>query len=293
MKKRKIKNRHVARVVDMVTSLYHLDVPVYAANAAYFIILAAFPTVMLLLNLLSYTSLGGGALLDILENVIPSALMPSVTRLLTGMFASSSKTLVSVSALAALWSASRGIFGMLTGLNRIYGVQEDRGYVFTRLLSLVYTFLFLLVLLLTLALHVFGQTILAQLPRNDNPMIILLLDVISSRFLVLLVLQTALFAAMFMFLPNRRNKFLPSRRWAGRCFPTCSPCMWSTSAISPPCTAACPPWPSPCCGCTPAWPSCFTAEPSTSIWRTSAIRSACAAGSRRRTSPEKRFPFGC
>ena len=66
------------------------------------------------------------------------------------MFASSSKTLVSVSALAALWSASRGIFGMLTGLNRIYGVQEDRGYVFTRLLSLVYTFLFLLVLLLTL-----------------------------------------------------------------------------------------------------------------------------------------------
>lgn len=210
MKKRKIKNRHVARVVDMVTSLYHLDVPVYATNAAYFIILAAFPTVMLLLNLLSYTSLGGGALLDILENVIPSALMPSVTRLLTGMFASSSKTLVSVSALAALWSASRGIFGMLTGLNRIYGVQEDRGYVFTRLLSLVYTFLFLLVLLLTLALHVFGQTILAQLPRNDNPMIILLLDVISSRFLVLLVLQTALFAAMFMFLPNRRNKFLPS-----------------------------------------------------------------------------------
>ena len=169
MKKHKIKNRHLARVVDMVLSLNRLDVPVYAANAAYFIILAAFPTVMLLLNLLSYTSLGGGALLEILEKVIPSALMPSITRLLTGMFASSSKTLVSVSALAALWAASRGIFGMLTGLNRIYNVQEDRGYVFTRLLSLVYTFLFLLVLLLTLALHVFGQTILAQLPQSDNP----------------------------------------------------------------------------------------------------------------------------
>ena len=53
MKKHKIKNRHLARVVDMVLSLNRLDVPVYAANAAYFIILAAFPTVMLLLNLLS------------------------------------------------------------------------------------------------------------------------------------------------------------------------------------------------------------------------------------------------
>lgn len=213
MKKHKIKNRHLARVVDMVLSLNRLDVPVYAANAAYFIILAAFPTVMLLLNLLSYTSLGGGALLEILEKVIPSALMPSITRLLTGMFASSSKTLVSVSALAALWAASRGIFGMLTGLNRIYNVQEDRGYVFTRLLSLVYTFLFLLVLLLTLALHVFGQTILAQLPQSDNPAMLFLLRVISSRFLVLLLLQTALFTAMFMFLPSLPGALLASLGW--------------------------------------------------------------------------------
>ena len=42
MKKHKIKNRHLARVVDMVLSLNRLDVPVYAANAAYFIILPAF-----------------------------------------------------------------------------------------------------------------------------------------------------------------------------------------------------------------------------------------------------------
>ena len=34
MKKRRIQNRHVARVVDMVLSLNRLDVPVYAANAA-------------------------------------------------------------------------------------------------------------------------------------------------------------------------------------------------------------------------------------------------------------------
>ena len=208
--KRKIKNRHLAKIADMIISLYHLDVPVYAANAAYFIILAAFPMVMLLLNLLSYTTLGGGTLIEILENFIPDALMPSVARLLNGMFASSSTTLVSVSALAALWAASRGVFGILVGLNRIYGVQEDRGYVFTRLLSLVYTFLFLLVLLLTLALHVFGQTILAQIPESDNLAFRLLLDVISSRFLLLLCLQTALFTAMFMFLPNRHNKLLPS-----------------------------------------------------------------------------------
>lgn len=204
------KNRRLSKFIDLVISLARLDVPVYSANAAYFIILSAFPMVMLLLNILSYTTLSGGALLEILEQVIPEALMPPVSRLLNGMFASSSTTLVSVSALATLWSSSRGVYGILVGLNRIYGVQEDRGYIFTRLLSLVYTFLFLLVLLLTLALHVFGQTILAQIPHTDSRAIQFVMEIISSRFLVLLVIQTALFTAMFMFLPNRRNKLLTS-----------------------------------------------------------------------------------
>lgn len=210
MKQKKLKSRWLTKLIDLVRSLYRLDVPVYAANAAYFIILSAFPMIMLLLNILSYTTLSSGTLLELLERVIPEALMPSVTRLLNGMFASSSSTLVSVSALATLWASSRGVHGILVGLNRIYGVQEDRGYIFTRGLSLVYTFLFLLVLLLTLALHVFGQSILARIPHTDNPALHLIVEIISSRFLVLLVLQTALFTAMFMFLPNRRNKLLSS-----------------------------------------------------------------------------------
>ena len=69
----------------------------------------------------------------------------------------SSGALVGVSAVTALWSASRGIYGMLTGLNAVYGVSENRGYIYTRSISVVYTFVFILILLLTLVLHVFGS----------------------------------------------------------------------------------------------------------------------------------------
>lgn len=202
--------RRFSKCYDLISSISRLDVPIYSANASYFLILAAFPTVMLLLNLLSYTSFTSNTLLDLLSGVIPHAIMPAVSRIITGMYESSSSTLVSVSALTALWAASRGIYGMITGLNRIYAVQENRGYVFTRLLSVVYTFLFLLVLLLTLALHVFGQTILNLIPETNIVFLQFLLDVIPFRFLILLVLQTALFTAMFMFLPNRRNRFWAS-----------------------------------------------------------------------------------
>lgn len=209
MKKHKIKNSHLARVVDMVLSLNRLDVPVYAANAAYFIILAAFPTVMLLLNLLSYTSLGGGALLEILEKVIPSALMPSITRLLTGMFASSSKTLVSVSALQRCGPPAVG-FSACSPVSTEFTTFRRTGAMSLPGCSAWCTPSCPPDAAPDPALHVFGQTILAQLPQSDNPAMLFLLRVISSRFLVLLLLQTALFTAMFMFLPNRRNKFLPS-----------------------------------------------------------------------------------
>ncbi len=208
--KRNVKHRGLARVLDLIQCMSGLDVPVYAANASYFMILAVFPMTMLILNLLSYTTLSSGILVELLETVVPEALMPLVSRILNGMFHSSSSTMASVSALAALWAASRGVYGILVGLNRVYGVTEDRGYIYTRLLSLVYTFLFLVVLILTLALHVFGQTIMAQIPQSDNAMFDFLKNIITNRYLVLLVIQSAMFLAMFMFLPNRHNKFLPT-----------------------------------------------------------------------------------
>ena len=72
---------------------------------------------------------------------------------------------------------------------------------------MVYTFLFLLVLLLTLVLHVFGTTILELLAAANNPLLRFLNEVIDFRFFLLLFLQTALFTAMFMVLPNQRNRF--------------------------------------------------------------------------------------
>ena len=117
---------------------------------------------------------------------------------------------VSVSAITALWSSSRGIHGIVTGLNSIYGVTESRGYVRTRLLSVLYTFIFLLVLILTLVLHVFGTTILSWLPFEESPLFRVLEGVVDLRFFVLLFIQTAMFCVMFMVLPNKRNKFADS-----------------------------------------------------------------------------------
>ena len=181
-----------------------------AAGACFFLVLAFFPTLVLLLGLVRYTGYSVASLTELLDGVIPAALFPAAEKLIHSTYRNTSGTVVSVSALTALWSASRGVYGVLTGLNGIYDAKESRGWFYTRTVSLGYTFAFLLVLFMTLVFHVFGKSVSGWLIRQDGAILSLLGWVVQQRFLLLLFLQTALFTLMYMFLPDRKNKFSDS-----------------------------------------------------------------------------------
>ncbi len=187
-----------------------LNISLHAANTGYFIVLSVFPALLLVLSGLRYTGLKVEDLLALLEGILPSAMMGTAEELIYSVYLNASGTVAGLSALTALWSSSRGIYGLLTGLNAIYGVSEDRGYLYTRGISVLYTFAFQVVILLTLVLHVFGSTLISFLQSIDNPAVIALTDMLDLRFFFLLILQSLLFTLMFMFLPNRRNGFLES-----------------------------------------------------------------------------------
>ena len=203
-------NGILGKAVSIFRRVQVMQIPSHAANAGYFIVLAVFPALVLVLSLLRYTALDARDLLNLLSGFLPAALLPAAERLIVSTYAHTSGAMVSVSAVGALWSASRGIYGLLTGLNHIYDVREGRGYWYTRLISVLYTFAFLVVLLLTLVLGVFGESILSMLPPARDPLGQFLSEIIDLRFLLMLVLQTGLFTAMFMVLPNRKGSFRES-----------------------------------------------------------------------------------
>ena len=200
----------IGKTIHIWRSVKALRIPLYAANACYFIVLAVFPALLLLLGVLRYTPLEVERLGEMLAGVLPEALLESAEELILITYDNTSGLSLSVSALAALWSASRGIHGVMTGLNAVYGVPEDRGYFHTRFLSVLYTFAFLIVLILTLALHVFGSGLISLLDSLSLPFLDFLADIINFRFFLLLFLQTAFFTAMFMVLPNENNRFWDS-----------------------------------------------------------------------------------
>lgn len=201
------KNEKYQRFYALLRQIGAMKIPVYAAHACYFIVLAVFPMLVLLLGLLRYTGLSVTTLTDALAGVVPQALYPSAKKLVFSTYYNTSGMVLSLSAVTALWSAGRGINGLRTGLNAIYAAPESRGYLRTRLMAMVYTLLFLSVLLLTLSLHVFGTAFLQLLSQWDSPLLSFLNELIDFRLVLLLVLQTALFCAIFMVLPNRKNSF--------------------------------------------------------------------------------------
>lgn len=200
----------LGRVAHAAQTVHQMHIPLHAGYTAYFLILSVFPALLLVLSMLRYTGLQVEALIELLRDFLPEALMGAVEELVYSTYLHSNGAVVGVAAVTALWSASRGVYGLLQGLNAIYGVSENRSYFYTRAISVVYMFLFLLVLLLTLFLHVFGGTLLNMLTMVDNPVVIFLVDLIDFRFFLLLVLQSVIFTVMFMTLPNKRNRFLDS-----------------------------------------------------------------------------------
>lgn len=182
----------IGKTVHLFRGVQALQVPLYAANACYFIVLAVFPALLLLLSLLRYTTLEVERLGEMLYGILPEPLAVGAEELILLTWDNITGTVVGVSAVTTLWSAGRGIHGVLTGLNAVYSAEENRGYFHTRFLSMIYLFAFLLVLILTLTLHLFGMV-----PEG-------------LQFPVLLLLQTGFFALMFMVLPAGKNGFWES-----------------------------------------------------------------------------------
>ena len=197
---KKFFSNFIGKFVRLARHLSRQNVGTHAAAAGYFIVLSVFPLLVLILALLRYTGLEVETLTDFVGNCLPDALAPEIKRVIQS-------AVVGISALTGLWSASQGVHCLLNGLNAIYKAPETRGYIRTRLLSIFYTVLFIILLFTTLVLNVFGATLLRNLHLENITLLQFLWDLVHQRFVLMMLLQTGLFSAMYMALPNRRISF--------------------------------------------------------------------------------------
>ena len=136
------------------------EITVYAAQASFFLMLAFFPFLMLLLTLIQLIpSVNKSDLQLLLVQIMPDMLDALVLGIVDDLYLKSPGTMLSLTALLALWSSARGMMGIERSLNRIYGSTQTRGYLIRRLICTGYTFLFMIVCVVSLTLLVFGNSL--------------------------------------------------------------------------------------------------------------------------------------
>lgn len=130
-----------------------------AAHAAFFIILSFIPCTILLFSLLQFTSIDKVDILILVQNIVPRNMLTFFTGIIGEAYQKTATT-VSISALAAVWSAGRGMMALTQGLQWIAGTKETRNYFAVRIRATLYTVVLLLSVIVFLLLGVFGNALL-------------------------------------------------------------------------------------------------------------------------------------
>ncbi len=179
----------------------------YAAQAAFFVFISIFPFFLLFLTLLKYIPFFSS---DNIASWNIDFLSPTIAELLKNIVSEAeqngSGAIISITTIAALWACSKGVLGIIYGLNSVYKTTEKRGYIRLRGVSVFYTVGFMISLVLALILTVFGNKILDAVLLN-MPFLAYLAEIVRDvRWLVALGLLILFFMFIYTIIPERKTK---------------------------------------------------------------------------------------
>lgn len=178
----------------------------YSAQSAFFIMLSVIPFLMVFSSLLQYTSVTESMLLTLIDRVMPQYIAPFLISLVDEVY-NRSMGIISATAVAAIWSAAKGVQYITDGLNSVHDLEETRNWFVLRFWAAIDTIVFLIAIVFTLLVLVFGNS-LHSLAVEYVPFLkeaVVLLG--KFKGLVILAILTVFFDVIFTVLPNRKLTF--------------------------------------------------------------------------------------
>ncbi|MGO5358492.1 YihY/virulence factor BrkB family protein [Anaerofustis sp. LCP19S3_F7] len=175
----------------------------FAAQTAFFMMFSFVPLIMIIVLLVQYLPFSQAELISISVHIFPQALSSFITSLFKGLYINYSGTVLFITFITLIWSASKGIYAISKGLNMIYKTDDDRNYIHIRGVSLIYTICFGLIILSIIILLIFGINIVKFL---ESKLFFISSIHINYSYFGGLLLLSIIFLIMFCFLPKRKFK---------------------------------------------------------------------------------------
>lgn len=135
------------------------DIPGTSAQLSYYLIMAFFPFIIFLITTLSYSSLFEFSLPDLLTRILPANSADFLINVINDLLEARSGSLLSVSMLSTIFFASKGVKAIISGVNKSFGVKENRSFIKKALISFTFTILFVLSINFLFIFIIMGQVL--------------------------------------------------------------------------------------------------------------------------------------
>ena len=164
---------YVSRLVSLIRTIRQCThcirrdkVPVYAAQASFFTIISAVPLISILANIVSLiwpTSAEREKVIGFFIGTVPDSILETAVLLFDEAASSSTGPVLSLSALFIWWSAAKGVGAIREGVQIVYEAHGMQGYFRKMYSSIVYTLVFVVLILTATGLLLSGDFLLSLL----------------------------------------------------------------------------------------------------------------------------------
>ena len=142
---------------ELWSRINDVDVTGLGAQLAFFFLLSIFPLLIFLITLLPYLNIAEDQIYNFMQNIVPAEIYLLIEETLTEVLTQENQSLLSIGLIATIWSASLGMNALIKSLNKSYRVKEDRPILIARGMAIITTVLMIFILLIALALPIFGR----------------------------------------------------------------------------------------------------------------------------------------
>lgn len=194
-------------MIYFIVKIKEDDVFALGAQLAYYLVLAFFPLLIFIMTLIGFSSLDSMQVIEGLNAILPSNVVDLTSSIIIEVVEHQSGSILGVSAVLTVWSASSAFRAVIKGVNKAYNIKENRSFANRAIMAIICTFALGFIVMLTLGLLVFGQVIgdllLKYVPYEN------ILNKLwgATRYCIVIVIMIMIFAAIYRYTPSKRTEW--------------------------------------------------------------------------------------
>lgn len=191
---------------EFASNMKKENLSTFASSAAFFLFLSLVPILIVICTIIPYTPITEEKLLLLVFDIFPDKVDTIMMEIIDDVYERSAGVL-SIAVLVTLWSAGKGVLAVIRGLNAVNDVEEHRNYFLVRIVSSFYTLIMLLVILLSMIILVFGNTLVEMLVIRVPALENVISFFMNFRFLIIWLILTGIFSVFYAYLPDKKLRF--------------------------------------------------------------------------------------